>query len=117
MGKIFHPMNANDRYGLRVFSGLILLVGLFGFTVPQDRLWELFGRTTFEEKFNKTHGVYFYYPKFNTELLIQYRTASPSGKIRGATGVLYPLGNQHFQNDDFVQIPHGRMLLLWWGWT
>jgi hypothetical protein len=62
-------MKANDRYGLKVFSGLILLVGLFAFTVPQGRLWELFGRTTFQEKFNKTHGVYFYYPKFNTELL------------------------------------------------
>jgi hypothetical protein len=48
---------------------LIPLAGLFAFTAPQSRLWELFAKTTFQEKFNKTHGVYFYYPRFGTELL------------------------------------------------
>jgi hypothetical protein len=46
-----------------------MLFGLFAFTPTQSRLWELFAQTTFQEKFNKTHGVYFYYPRFGPELL------------------------------------------------
>ncbi|WP_409807620.1 hypothetical protein [Algoriphagus sp.] len=36
--------------------------------MPPERLWELFSTTKFTEKYNRTHGLYFYYPNFNAQL-------------------------------------------------
>lgn len=52
-------------------SLLLAVLGVLmctAFTAP-IKLWELFGKTTFQEKLNKKHGIYFYYPKFNPALL------------------------------------------------
>jgi hypothetical protein len=71
-------MRKRNRLGL-VFASL-LVFSLFAFAPPQGRLWELFGKTTFQEKFNKTHGVYFYHPKFGPELLaLQGKTVELQG--------------------------------------
>ncbi len=37
-------------------------------TLPPHRLWELFAMTSFEEKLNRSLGMYFYYPNFAAEL-------------------------------------------------
>ena len=71
-------MRIKTRLGL-VFASL-LVFGLLAFSPSQDRLWELFRKTTFQEKFNKTHGVYFYYPKFGPELIaLQGKTVELEG--------------------------------------
>ena len=64
---------------------LILGLGLCtAFTVPV-KLWELFGKTTFQEKLNKKHGLYFYYPRFSPELL------ALEGKMVELQGFYIPL--------------------------
>ncbi len=49
--------------------GIIGLSGSLGFSQTPTRLWEIFSKTRFQERFNKTHGLYFYYPQFSHELL------------------------------------------------
>ncbi|PZV86516.1 hypothetical protein CLV31_102416 [Algoriphagus aquaeductus] len=49
--------------------GIIGLSGSLGFSQTPTRLWEIFSKTRFQERFNKTHGLYFYYPQFSPELL------------------------------------------------
>lgn len=49
---------------------LLLFLGFVwfsGFDSP-DRMWELFASTKFEEKLNRSLGVYFFYPKFTPNL-------------------------------------------------
>lgn len=59
---------------------LILGLGIFTASTVPVRLWELFGKTTFQEKLNKKHGLYFYYPKFSPELLaLQGKTVELQG--------------------------------------
>ncbi len=60
--------------------GTLGLVGLFSFTQTPPRLWDIFGKTRFQERFNKAHGLYFYYPQFSTELLaLQGKTVELQG--------------------------------------
>ncbi|RIW18912.1 hypothetical protein D0X99_02165 [Algoriphagus lacus] len=69
-----------EKYRFVAWFALVILVGLSAFTAPQSRLWELFAKTTFHEKFNKAHGVYFYFPKFGSELLaLQGKTVELQG--------------------------------------
>lgn len=67
---------------------LILLIAALGilssFHSP-IKLWELFGKTNFEEKLNQKHGLYFYYPQFSPELI------ALRGKIVELQGFYIPL--------------------------
>lgn len=51
----------------RVLLVFLSLIWFSGFGSP-NRMWELFASTKFEEKLNRSLGVYFYYPKFSPNL-------------------------------------------------
>lgn len=69
---------------LLLFLGLVWLTG-FG---SPNRMWELFASTKFEEKLNRSLGVYFYYPKFNPNL------QALEGQIVELEGFYIPLNLQ-----------------------
>ena len=80
LGRNYLGMKMRNKNRLGAILVILLLLGLLAFTPPHGRLWELFAKTTFQEKFNKTHGVYFYYPKFGPELLaLQGKTVELQG--------------------------------------
>ena len=58
-----------------------------------ERLWEVFAKTRFVEKLNKTYGLYFFYPEFTGEL------RSLEGKQVELKGFYIPL---ELQNDRTV---------------
>ncbi|WP_222718642.1 hypothetical protein [Algoriphagus sp. AK58] len=61
-------MNNRNRTATGFLIILLGTLGLLSFSSP-SRLWDIFAKTTFQEKFNKKLGVYFYYPQFSAELL------------------------------------------------
>lgn len=58
----------SKRQAYQVCYCLLIIGILTSFQMPPDRLWELFSTTKFTEKFNRTHGLYFYYPNFTAQL-------------------------------------------------
>jgi hypothetical protein len=61
---------------------LILIIGwisISGFGIP-NRMWELFATTQFQEKLDRSLGMYFYYPRFSPYLLtLQGKTIELEG--------------------------------------
>lgn len=48
---------------------LVAGLGILSSFNPPTKLWELFGKTTFQEKLNQKHGLYFFYPQFSPDLI------------------------------------------------
>ena len=70
----------SPRMGKSWFLILFLAwISFSGFGIP-NRMWELFATTQFQEKLDRSLGMYFYYPRFSPHLLtLQGKTIELEG--------------------------------------
>jgi hypothetical protein len=78
------PRRGNSRF-LILF---IACISFSGFGLP-NRMWELFATTQFQEKLDRSLGLYFYYPRFSPHLL------TLQGKTIELEGFFIPLDLQN----------------------